>query len=152
MCIRDSDFLGELVGLVSLPSQRLHDYAMMKHKDGPVRYLSHVPYAVLTEERAPARALPFPRGVSHLSAKVDRYATTQGHLSLADYDARAAAFRPRQMEERYRFLCDTSVKHGMAPDDVAALYRLEQEHSRTLRGKGPGLSRADVESLREKSP
>jgi len=146
------DFLGELVGLVSLPSQRLHDYAMMKHKDGPVRYLSHVPYAVLTEERAPARALPFPRGVSHLSAKVDRYATTQGHLSLADYNARAAAFRPRQMEERYRFLCDTSVKHGMAPDDVAALYRLEQEHSRTLRGKGPGLSRADVESLREKSP
>jgi hypothetical protein len=144
------DFLGELVGLVSLPSQRLHDYSMMKHKDGPVRYTSHVPYAALSEERAQTPAAPSGPGVTHLSAKIDRYTTTQGRLTLADYNARASAFRSRQMDDRYRFLCDTSVKHGMAPGDVDALYRLEQEQSRILRGKGPGLSRADVEALREK--
>jgi hypothetical protein len=146
------DFLGELVGLVSLPSQRLHDYAMMKHKDGPVRYISHVPYAVLTDGHVRTPAPPFGPGISHLPGKVDRYTTTQGRLTLAEYNARASEFRPRQMEDRYRFLCDTSVKHGIAPDDVGSLYRLEQERSRTLRDKGPGLSRAEVESLREKLP
>src|SRR5690606_12999151 len=34
------DFLGELVGLVDLPSQRISEYAMMQHNNNPVRYIS----------------------------------------------------------------------------------------------------------------
>jgi hypothetical protein len=96
------DFLGELVGGVSLPSQRLHDYAMMQHNGKPVRYISHVPYAVLTEgggEGLGESAI----GVSHLADKADRYVTTRGPLTLAELNARAAAFTPRQMDESYRF-------------------------------------------------
>jgi hypothetical protein len=144
------DFLGEMVGLVSLPSQRLHDYALMNHKDAPVRYLSHIPYAVLTDQDSAIAPEAWPPGVSHLGAKADRYVTTQGPLMLVDYNARAAAFRPRQMADDYRFLCDTSVRHRINPGHIDALYRLEQEHSATLKDRGSGLSRTDIDSLRDR--
>jgi hypothetical protein len=143
------DFLGEMVGLVSLPSQRLHDYALMNHKDAPVRYLSHIPYAVLTDQHSAIAPELSPPGISHLGAKADRYVTTQGPLTLADYNARAATFRPAQMADHYRFLCDNSVKNRIHPEHSDALYRLEQEHSATLKGRGSGLSRTDVDSLRD---
>jgi hypothetical protein len=144
------DFLGEMVGLVSLPSQRLHDYALMNHKDAPVRYLSHIPYAVLTDPDSAIAPESWPPGVSHLGAKADRYVTTKGPLTLADYNARAATFRPAQMADHYRFLCDTSVKHRIHPEHIDALYRLEQEHSATLKDRGSGLSRADTDALRDR--
>ncbi len=146
------DFLGEMVGLVSLPSQRLHDYAMMQHKDAPVRYLSHVPYAVLNE---PAGSAPVPRapsGVTHLPHKQDRYVTTAGVLTLADYNRRAAAFRPQQMQDKYRFLCDTSIKYRVDSPDVEALYRLEQEDSVLLKGRGARVTRDDINRLKEGKP
>ena len=144
------DFLGEMVGLISLPSQRLHDYALMKHRDGPVRYLSHVPYAVLTNAPRDSGAGPaWAPGVSHLPQKVDRYRTTAGYLTLAEYNARAAAFKPAQLDERYRFLSDCSVRNRMDVPAAQALYRLEQASSRRLCDRGTGLSRSDVEALRE---
>jgi hypothetical protein len=141
------DFLGEMVGLVDLPSQRLHDYAMMQHNNNPVRYISHVPYAVLNRKGAAPRLAPIGSGVTHHEAKQDRYTTTAGPLTLADYNARAAAFRPAQMADEFRFLCDTSVKYGGDDPAIDALYRAEQAGSR-LEGRGVGLSRADVEALR----
>ena len=143
------DFLGEIVGFVSLPSQQLHEYAMMRHNDRPVRYLSHVPYAVLTAGGGEGPG-PIAEGVSQLGDKRDRYVTTAGALTLGEYNARAQAFRPAQMAEPYRFLWDTSVKYRPQASEVDALYRLEQEMSRLLRGRGTGLSRADIEALREK--
>jgi hypothetical protein len=143
------DFLGELVGLISLPSQRLHDYAMMQHNDRPVRYLSQIPYAVLNEGGGDGVG-PLAKGVTHHAEKRDAYRTTAGVLRLDDYNARAAAFRPAQMAEPYRFLCDTSIKYRPQAPEVDALYRLEQQRSRLLRDRGAGLSRADVEALREK--
>jgi hypothetical protein len=142
------DFLRELVGYVDLPSQRLHDYAMMQHNGNPVRYISHIPLSVLN---APddGRVAPIRSGISHLSAKQDRYVTSAGPLTLDDYNARAAAFLPSQMEAPYRFMCDTTIKYQ--PDDpvVADLYRLEQASSRLLRGKGSGLDREAIELLRK---
>ncbi|PKP96013.1 MAG: hypothetical protein CVT74_18245, partial [Alphaproteobacteria bacterium HGW-Alphaproteobacteria-13] len=124
------DFLGEMVGLVDLPTQRISDYAMMQHNNGPVRYISQVPYSTLNREgRAPTLA-PIGPGTSHLGAKADRYTTTAGVLTLAEYNARAAAFRPRQMEPDYRFLCDTTVKYRSDDPAVQAMYRDEQRHSR----------------------
>ena len=142
------DFLGELVGLVDLPSQQLHDYAMMQHSNQPRRYISHIPYCVLDAPPGPGIA-PMTMGSSHLGEKQDRYVTSAGPLTLAEYNAKAAAFRPRQMEAPLRFLCDTSIRHNLASEAVQTLYRMEQEASPLLRGKGAGLSRADVEALRK---
>jgi hypothetical protein len=142
------DFLGELVGYVSLPSQRLHEYALMLHKDAPSRYLSHIPYIVLQGERGPAAPSQVRPGLSHLAEKHDRYVTTRGPLTLSEYNSLAAAFRPAQMADEYRFLCDTSIKYEPGSARVDALYRLEQQSSRLLRGKGAGLTRAEIETLR----
>lgn len=144
------DFLGELVGLVDLPSQQLHDYAMMQHNNQSRRYISHIPYAVL-DERGGESAGPIAGGTSHLGDKVDRYVTTAGALTLAEYNGRAAEFRPAQMADPYRFLCDTSVKYRPNAAQVDALYKLEQETSRTLKGRGVGLTQADVEASRKGS-
>lgn len=142
------DFLGELVGLVSLPSQRLHDYAMMQHNGKPVRYISHLPYAVLTEGGGEGLGELAP-GVSHLGDKQNRYVTTRGPLTLAELNRRAAAFQPRQMDESYRFLCDTSIRHRVGAPEVDALYKLEQQSSQVLRDQGAGLSREQIEVLRK---
>lgn len=141
------DFLGEMVGLVDLPSQRISDYAMMQHNNNPVRYISQIPYSVLGREGEEPRLAPIGPGVTHLGPKTDRYTTTAGVLSLSDYNARAAAMRSKQMEPAYRFLCDTTVKYR--PDDPAVqeMYRDEQQGSR-LAGKGAGLGRAAIEALR----
>src|SRR5262249_27321511 len=142
------DFLGELVGHVSLPSQQLHEYALMQHKNAPARYLSHIPYSVLNSAREEARPATLQRGISHLGEKQDCYTTTAGSLSLATYNARAAAFRPAQMADDYRFLCDTSIKFEPDSARVQALYQLEQRRSRLLDGRGAGLTQADIEALR----
>ena len=140
------DFLGELVGYVDLPSQQLHEYAMMQHNNAPKRYLSHIPYTVVNEGGGDSLASIGP-GDSHLGGKADRYTTTAGTLSLADYNARATAFRPRQMEEPYRYLCDTSIRYRRDEPAVAELYRMEQEGSR-LEGGGADLRQADIEKHR----
>lgn len=142
------DFLGSMVGLVDLPSQQLHDYAMMQHNNLPRRYLSHIPYSVLNQAPDHGRIGPIGGGITHLSEKVDRYVTSVGPLTLADYNQRARAFRPAQMDEPYRFLCDNSVRGAPDAEAAQALYKLEQETSRVLAGKGAGLSRAEVEALR----
>ena len=141
------DFLGEMVGLVDLPTQRLHDYAMMQHNNNAVRYISQIPYAVLNRgERGKALA-PIGAGVSHLTAKTGLYTTTAGKLTLDDYNTRAAAFRPAQMADEYRWLCDTSVKYRVSDPNVDALYKAEQAGSR-IAGRGAGLTRAEVEAAR----
>lgn len=143
------EFLGELVGLVSLPSQQIQPYAMMQHNNAAKRYISHIPYSVLNREgEAPALA-PIGPGVTHLPAKTGLYTTSAGRLSLADYNARAAAFKPAQMADDYRFICDTTVNYWPDDPSVQALYRLEQQGT-PLAGKGVGLQPSDIESIRSK--
>jgi len=141
------DFLGEMVGLVSLPSQQLSRYAMMQHNNNPVRYISQVPYCVLQRDGEAPKLSPIGPGVSHLDAKRDVYTTTAGRLSLADYNAQATALRPAQMAPEYRFICDTTAKFRPHDPAVQTLYRLEQEGS-PLAGRGAGLTREDVEAIR----
>lgn len=141
------DFLGELVGLVDLPSQRISDYAMMQHNNNPVRYISQIPYSVLGAEGDAPKLAPIGPGVIHFDAKADRYTTTAGVLTLDEYNARAAAMRPTQMQPEYRFLCDTTVKYRSDDPAVQAMYLDEQQNSR-LTGKGAGLDRAAIEALR----
>ncbi len=141
------DLLGEIVGLVDLPSQRLHDYAMMQHNNNSVRYLSQIPYSVLNRTDEAPRLAPIGQGVTHHPEKQDRYMTTAGPLTLADYNARAAAFRPAQMADDYRFICDTTAKYRSEDKRVQELYRMEQAGT-PLEGCGAGLTRTEVEAGR----
>ena len=141
------DFLGEMVGLISLPSQQLNPYVMMQHNNKAARYITHVPYSVLDRTNAAPTLGPIPKGTSMFSDKQDLYTTTAGRLSLAEFNARAAAFRPAQMADGLRFVCDTTVKFQPGDARVEELYRLEQAGS-PLEGRGVGLGQVEIEAIR----
>lgn len=143
------DFLGELVGAISLPSQQISDYSMMQHNNRPVRYLSLIPYSILSRADHQPSSGGMAPGITHHVAKVDRYLTSQGKLSLVDYNARVHAFRPTALQPEYRFICDTTVKYHPDALEVDALYRIEQRASVRLRDKGAGLRRGDIDALRD---
>lgn len=143
-------FLGELVGFISSPSQRMHEYTMMKHTGEPRRALSYFPYSILRDEPYTASVGGMRPGSSNLSSKVDRYRTTQGVFSIDEYNRRSREFVPQACDEQFRFLCADWVKYHADSDEADALFALDQNTSRNLKGKGAGLSRADVEALRDK--
>lgn len=128
--------LGELVGLLTLPQQQTSPFSMMQHADRPVRLLTPLPYSVLAGEDYVASAGPIQPGTSHLDAKVNRYRTTQGVLTLAEYNRRAAANVPSACEDRFRHLCETWIKYNHDSPLADELYRSEQKQSRTLAGRG----------------
>jgi hypothetical protein len=111
---------------------------MMQHSDRPVRAYTPLPYSVLAgDEYVPSCGEVQP-GTSNLDPKIDRYRTTQGVLTIDEYNRRARAFTPELSSDKYRFLCETWVKYNHLTPLAQELYQLEQRHSRTLRGRGTG--------------
>jgi hypothetical protein len=141
------DFLGSLVGLVDQQSQQLHGYAMMQHNNQPARYCTQVPPTVIDGDGV-AQPDGIAPGVSSLGGKVDRYTTTAGALPLADYNARARAFRPAQLDPQYAHLSDGWLKWNADDPRADALYRIEQANSRKLKDCGIGLTPDAIEALR----
>jgi hypothetical protein len=141
------DVLGGLC-LGTLPSHQLHGYAMMQHADLPRRLFTHVPYSILQGEDYVASCGPIYPGITHLEPKLDRYTTTRGVLSLAEYNQLARQTVPAACTDKYRFLCETWLKYHHETPLANELYQLAQVHARLLRGKGAGLSRADIERFR----
>jgi hypothetical protein len=130
--------LGELVGAVSLPNQQISPFGMMQHSNRPARVFTPLPYSVLAgEDFVPSSGGIVP-GESHLEPKADRYRTTQGLLTLEEYNRRAQAHTPAVCSDDYRFLCETWVKYHPDHPRCKELYRLERAHSRTLRGLEAG--------------
>jgi hypothetical protein len=128
--------LGELVGGITLPNQQISPFSMMQHSDRPTRLFTPIPYSILAGEAyVPSCGLPQP-GTSHLDAKNDRYRTTEGVLTLAEYNKRAQENLPEICSDKFRFLCETWVKYNSHTPLADELYRLEQQHSRTIKGKG----------------
>lgn len=142
------DFLGELVGLVDLPSQHLSPYSMMQHSNRPARYLSHIPLSVAGREVAASPADSIPRGSSHHPEKIDLYTTTHGKMPLGAYNEAARNFVPATMAPQYRNLTDSWLRWNSDDPRSEALYRLEQRHSRRIADRGIGLTREDIEALR----
>lgn len=132
--------LAELVGGISLPTQQTSRFGMMQHSDRPTRVFTPLPYAVLAGEEFTPTSGPIIPGGSHLDAKIDRYRTTQGILSLEEYNRKARAFVPRVCSDEFRFLCETWVKYHPEDPRCDELYRLEQVRSRLLSGRGSTLS------------
>jgi len=143
-------FLGELVGYISCPSQRMHEYTMMMHTGQPRRALSYFPYSMLHDGDFTESVGGMRPGVTNLPAKNDRYRTSQGVLTQEEYNRRSREFVPRSCQEPYRFLCADWVKYHHDTPLADELFGFEQANSRLLKGKGAGLSRADVEALRNK--
>jgi hypothetical protein len=140
-----------LVGLCigTHPSHILSEYTMMQHSDKPQRLFSLVPYSILQGEDFTPTCGPVYPGKSHLDPKIDRYTTSQGVLTLAEYNQRSREFRPHGVDAKYRHLCETWVKYHAGTPAADELYNLTQKRSRLMEGKGSALKRADIEKLRE---
>ena len=143
-------FLGELVGMITCPSQRMHDYTMMNHTGTPSRALSYFPYSILADEPYTASVGGMRPGSSNLPAKNDRYRTSRGVLGIEEYNKLSREFTPQACLPENRFKCADWVKYHAGTADADALFGLAQANSRNLKGKGSTLNRADVEALREK--
>ena len=139
-----------LVGLCigTHPSHALSEYTMMQHSNKPQRLYSLIPYSILQGDDYTPTCGPVYPGKSHLPTKLDRYTTTRGVLTLAEYNRLARENRPTVVDPKYRHLCETWVKYNAGTPLADELYKLDQNHSRLLKGKGSSLKRADVEKLR----
>ena len=71
----------------------------------PRRALSYFPYSLLNDGDYTASVGGMAPGVTNLPAKNDRYRTTQGVLSEAEYNRRSREFVPKACLAPYRFLC-----------------------------------------------
>lgn len=143
------DVLGELVGYISNPSQRLTDYAMMMHSNKPSRVYSLIPYSILETGDYTKSVGGVEPGMSYIPPKADRYRTSHGVFGIDELNARARAFRPKEISGAYRYLCDTWIKYNSHTPLANDYYKHVQTTSRNLKGKGAGLSRADIETLRK---
>ena len=141
-------FLGELVGFISEPSQRMHDYTMMQHNDAPTKSLSYLPYSMLKDGDFTTRVGDMHPGVSNLKPKQDRYRTTRGVVSQDEHNRLNREFTPTACDDDNRFLCADWVKYHAHDPRADALFKHEQRDSRVLKDKGAGLRRDDVEALR----
>jgi hypothetical protein len=140
------DALGELVGLISLPTQQAHDYVMARHSDANKHMLSLVPYSVLVDDELTRTSGPIGRGSTSLPAKTGLWTTSRGKLGQEELNELARSFRPKVLQEPYRFLDDEWVKSHYEDERADELYRLAQEGSRTLEKTGAGLRRAELPS------
>jgi hypothetical protein len=142
------DALGELVGLVSHPSQQVMEYTMAQHSNKPNRMYTSIPYSILKGEPYTVTSGPVYPGVTFLSEKKDAYNTTRGTITLAEYNKLSQEIVPPLLAEKYRYLCDNWIKYHAGTPLADDLYKVDQTHSRRLKGKGSMLKRADIEKLR----
>lgn len=143
------DVLGELVGYLSNPSQKVNEYTMMQHSNAPTRMYSNIPYSVLAGEPYTMTTGPVYPGITYLDAKKDVYTTTRGKLTAAEYNRLSQEFVPTACLPKYTHLCDTWVKYHHDTPLAQEFYLHEQRNSRRLKGKGAGLTRDQIEALRK---
>lgn len=145
------DFLAELLGHISLPGQQGAPYAMNKWADQPGDMWSPVPYSVLADAEYTLSAGGARPGSTSLAPKHGPYLTTRGKLSLEDYNAACAAFKPAVCAEPYRYLDDAWVRGHAGTPLADELYKLDQRQSRHLRDKGAGVGRPELDAIRAAS-
>ncbi|MDN5863240.1 MAG: hypothetical protein L0H19_07310, partial [Salinisphaera sp.] len=142
------DVLGMLcIGLG--PSHQCSEYTMMQHSDLPQRIYSPIPYSILKDgDYAPTVGGLAP-ALTYLDPKEDHYRTSQGMLSVDEYNRRVREHQPAYCDDDHRFLCETWVKYHHETKQADELYQLHQKGSRKLEGTGASLKRADIEALRQ---
>lgn len=146
------DFLAELLGYISLPSQQGSPYSMSKWANQPGDMWSPVPYSVMTDGEYTRTAPRSEAGTSTLPRKTGKYLTSAGKLSLEEYNEATASFVPTLAQEPYRFLDDAWVRTHAHTELADELYRIEQRNSRNLRDRGAGVTRAEIDAIRAADP
>ena len=142
------DFLGEMVGYVSLPSQQGSEYTMSKWTDAPGDMWWTVPYSVLTDDEYTLTSGPLRPGSTTLPHKQGTYLTTRGGCPSTSTTA-GRDFTPTVCQEPYRFLDDDWVRGHADPPRADELYRIDQRGS-VLEGRGAGITRAEMDEIRAK--
>lgn len=143
--------LGELAGLISMPSQQASPFVMMQHANRPARMYTPLPCSLVEDHDYAVSLGALRPGKSHLAPKTDRYLTTRGVLSLAEYNAAARTHKPTASSAHFRYLCETWVAYHRDTPLADELYRHEQRHSRQLRDRGashaPDPRKASMDSM-----
>lgn len=146
-----NEVLGAMLVPLTLPGAQCHEYTMMQHANTARRVYTPLSYSLLNgDEYVGSVGDGIKPGVTFLPPKVDRYRTTQGVMTLAEFNQRAANFTPQLCTDKFRFLDDTWVKYHYKTPLANELYCLEQQYSRKLAGKGAGLLRDDIVALTDK--
>jgi hypothetical protein len=127
---------GELVGYLSLPNQVTSPFTMMRHANAPKQCFTPIPLSILSGEDYVPTCGPIQPGGTNLPPKVDRYLTSRGRLTLAEYNKLVRAHKPEVVSDKYNYLCETWVKYNADSPLAQELYKLEQRQSRTLKNRG----------------
>jgi hypothetical protein len=90
-------------------------------------------------------------GTSSLPVKSSTYTTTQGKFSEDGLNAAARSFSSPVFQEPWASIDDAWVKWHWKGEDVQGLYRHTQNRSRLLAGRGSGLRREDINTIRRKA-
>ncbi|WP_243636864.1 hypothetical protein [Rhodococcus sp. Eu-32] len=141
------DGLGEMVGLLSLPHQKANEYQMARYSGLNQHMMTGIPYDALREPERFAQTVgdrALFSGSSTIEPKTGLWVTSAGRLDIDDYNARAAGFTPRTVQEPYRYFDEEWVKRNWHSTEANELYSIGQETSRTIAGRGAGLRRADL--------
>ena len=145
-----NEVLGAMLVPLTLPSSQAQEYLMMVHGNQARRVYTPFSYALLGKDDYVGTVGGMRPGTSTLPDKIDRYRTSQGLMSNAEFNARVQAFTPALVSEKFRDLDETWVKYHYDSELANQMYCLEQQYSRKLKGKGAGLRRADIEALRDR--
>ncbi len=143
-----NEVLGAMLVPLTLPSSQSQDYFMMVHGQQARHVYTPFSYSLLGEKDYVGSVGGLHPGTSTLPDKVDRYRTSQGFMSNSDFNTRVRDFTPPLVSEKFRDLDETWVKYHYDTALADELYKLEQTHSRNLKGRGAGLRRSDIEALR----
>jgi hypothetical protein len=143
--------LGEIAGLISLPSQQASPFVMMQHGNRPARMYTPLPCSLVADHDYAPSTGELRQGTSHLAPKEDRYLTSRGKLTVAEYNAAARAHEPAASSARFRYLCETWVTYHRHTPLADELYRHEQRRSRQLLDRGanhtPDSRKASMDSM-----
>ncbi len=142
------DAIGELVGYVSLSSQQNNSYAMNKWSNQPSDMWSAIPYSVLQGNEWTSSVGPIRGGSSSHHAKTAKYTTTRGKLTQAECNAAARGFTADTVAAGSKYYDDAWLKYNYSSPEADALYKATQQNSPLLRGKGAGLTRAEIDAIR----
>ena len=140
--------IAELVGYISLASQKNNPYSMSKWSNVDSDMWSLIPYSVLQGDEWTSSVGPIRGGSSSLPKKTGLSTTTRGKLTQDEANAAAREFTSGAVAAGSKYYDDTWIKNNYDRPEADALYRATQANSPALAGKGAGLNRADIDAIR----
>jgi len=149
------DCLGEMVGLITMPHQGQNEYYMAKYSDARKEMLNKVPYSILvtgdyTERVNEPDMVPAP-GICSLPPKKGLYTVSGGKFTLDELNAKSKDYVPEIVNSPWNFYDDKWVKYHFDSPEADELYKMAQDKSRLLKGRGSKLNRELIHKIRKEN-